>query len=262
MSAPAVSGYLAAVAESGLLGDFRGLSYVADSYTDPLTGRTQVLVEYAEQALTGDADLLAAFTAELARLHPGATAALLRTTPEVVLPEPWRPQITYIRLDAGAHPPGAVEVTRAGAEHDDLVRDWLVTAFRTACRETGQSAADPHTVAEDLLAQPGRVSLLVWNGDEPAGHVTLLCDARDEVTGEDFVELVDSLVEPVLDVRAATVALSRAAADHATALGLPLYGNVVHDLSTGKAERVLTSLAALGWRPSHRFWCAPLGESS
>ncbi|MEU3648032.1 hypothetical protein AB0E59_31940 [Lentzea sp. NPDC034063] len=262
MSAPVVSGYLAWARESGLLGDFRGLSYVADSYTDPLTGRRQVLVEHSEQALTEDADLLAAFTSELARRHPGATAALLRLAPEVVLPEPWRRQITYIRLDVDAHPAGALDVTRADAGHDGLIRDWLVTAFEAACRETGQPVADALAVAENLLSQPDRVSLLVWNGDVPAGHVTLLCEARDEVTGEDFVELVDSLVESVVDVRQATTALSRAAADHATALGLPLYGNVVHDVSTGKADRVLASLARLGWRPSHRFWHAPLGESS
>ncbi|PRY41797.1 hypothetical protein [Umezawaea tangerina] len=267
------SGYVDAARESGLLRTVAGRSYVAGAYTDAVTGRRQVLVEYADHGLVEDPALLAELTGVLVAGHDDADGLLMRTGPWVELPRPWRTQVTYVRLAGGS--PSDVdlaasaadvdfEVTTAGPEHDPLVLGWLERAFHAAGDEieADVAATDAATAARSVLEQRGRVSLLVWHRGEPVGHATLLCAAHDEVTGTDFVELVDSLVEPVVDVRAATTALTAAAGEHAAGLGLPLFGNVVHPVgdSSGKAERVLASLRRRGWRVSHRYWFAPLGS--
>lgn len=259
-----IAEYLDAARESGLLHGEPGRQFVADAYTEPLTGRRQVLVEHADVAVVRDERRL---VDTLRRMHPDATGVVLRVEPAMELPAPWQKQITYVGLDRADEVDADLPITVAEPEHDRLVRDWLVTAFRTAGGEIDH-AVDPLVAAEaadDVLAQPGRVSFLVWHNGDPVGHATLLCDARDEVTGVDFVELLDSLVEPVIDVRRATSALSAVAARHAGGLGLPLHGNVVHpadDALTGKGERILAALSRHGWRPLHRFWFAPLGDVS
>jgi GNAT superfamily N-acetyltransferase len=92
------------------------------------------------------------------------------------------------------------------------------------------------------------------------GHATLLCQASDPVTGEDFAELLDILVEPTHEVRGITRELVTAAAIRAGQLGRPLVGNVVHAVTeAGHGDRVVASLMKSGWSVAYRYWQRGVG---
>ncbi|MFD7712648.1 hypothetical protein ACFV6E_40060 [Streptomyces sp. NPDC059785] len=107
-----------------------------------------------------------------------------------------------------------------------------------------------------VLGTPGRVTYVAERAGKVVGHATLLTDATDDVTGTEYVELLDVLVRPLAD-RAAQRRLVEAACSHAAHSGRPLLGNVVHTADApGHAERVLAALRRDGWQLAHHYFLA------
>ncbi|MEW2514672.1 GNAT family N-acetyltransferase [Streptomyces sp. NPDC046870] len=255
----AVEQYLDRARRAGLADEVRGLAFVADRCDDPISGRPQVLVEYCDPRLTGDAPALATLRRRLRERHPGATSVLLRSAGDVRPPGPWRPRLTYIRhLGAAAVPDGtAVAVRPATPADDPRVHAWLVQAFRNAY--PGHEVDPGHAGIAAIMANPARRSFIALVAGEPVGHGTVLTGERDEVTGEPFAELVDILIDPAEHRGAATAALVAAIAE--AVRGRKLCGHVVHPHEPGegrRAETVLRGLLSAGWSVDHCFWESPL----
>jgi hypothetical protein len=249
------SGYLAAARAAGQLYEIDGLFYVAGSYVEPVTGEKQCLVEYADAALLAEPEL-GRLIARLTDDFPQARRLVLRAPPQVALPAPWAPQLTYISYQGTPGAPDPAIVPARARDRDRLI-DWLMRAFADAGSAFGGQAAAQslHRLAEEVMASPGRQSLVYLAGETAVGHATLLCEAGDAVTGERFVELLDILVEPDHDVRAITRELVTVAALRAAELGKRLVGNVVHAAhGGGNGDRVVASLLTSGWAVAFRYW--------
>ncbi|MBB4678778.1 hypothetical protein [Crossiella cryophila] len=251
--------YLRSAEASGLLATLDGLPYVVGEHLDAVTGQRQCLAEYVDPGLLADPSALRRLRQALATTAPAAERTVLRVPPDLSPGPPWTPHLTYIRFTgkAGPVPP---HVLPAETRHEPALVGWLAAAFDLAGREQGHDAgARSAELATQLLAAPDRRSYVATAGGIAVGHVTLLCAAQDEVTGRDFVELLDSLVEPDQDVSGLTADLVAAAAAHAEAEGLPLIGHVVHPVgaAASRAEAVLASLLRRGWVLDHRYYSAP-----
>ncbi|KUJ69270.1 hypothetical protein ACZ90_13080 [Streptomyces albus subsp. albus] len=250
--------YLARAERAGLVDEVLGYRYVADRYDDPFTARRQVLVEYCDPGLPGDAAALDGLRDRLRERYPEAESVLLRVPGSGSLPPAWRPRLTYIRHDRAAPAAGpdagtAVRVRPAADGDDSRVHGWLVQAFRNAY--PGQEVDARHAGIGEIMAAPGRLSFIAQVAGEPIGHGTVLADERDEVTGEPFAELVDILVDDAEHRRAAVAALVAAAAE--ATRGRRLCGHVVHPhepAAARQAAAVLETLLRTGWSADHAFW--------
>ncbi|PKV83497.1 hypothetical protein [Streptomyces sp. TLI_146] len=237
--------------------------YVAGAQTDPVTQELSCLVEYAAPELLAAPSALAELEQRLAAVHPGATALLLRAPGDTPLPAPWRPSVSYVRYTGAVprapRPSDGLAVTPAGPEHDTLILDWLARAITDGYGPENIPAAELiDAAAANVLDAPDRVSFLLTRDGRPVGHASVLTEAHDEVTGTEFIDLFDLLVEESDVVRPGTAALVAACAAFAAERELPLFGNVVHD-GTGpdSGARVVASLLERGWSLDHRFWRRP-----
>jgi hypothetical protein len=247
--------YLVAAKEAGQLGDIEGLAYVAGSYVEPVTGEHQCFIEWADPRLL-QSETLPHLTTEVIAAHPRAQRVLLRAPAEYELPPPWRKHLTYVHYSGTAQPPGA-HVRRSTAVQDLLVAGWLVRAFTTAGESFGArtSPQDASDLADAVLSSPDRESFVFSIDGTAVGHATMLCQARDPVSGEEFAELLDILVEPDFDVRGITKELVAACAVRAAALRRRLIGNVVHPFdSAAHGDKVVAALSRSGWSVAHRYW--------
>ncbi|MGW3957418.1 hypothetical protein ACWEKM_42550 [Streptomyces sp. NPDC004752] len=248
--------YVERARQAGLLDEVRGHRYVADLYEDPFTGHRQILVEYCDAGLPGDARALDALRARLRERHLTAGSVLLRVPGATALLPPWRPRFTYLRhhRNAGpAAPGGRVDVRPAGPGDLDRVHRWLTTAFRNAYE--GLEVDGRHPGIGDLMAAPERLSFIAQVAGEAIGHGTVLTDQRDEITGEEFAELVDILIDDKEHRREATAVLVAVIAE--ATRGQRLCGHVVHPHrpeAARRADAVLTSLLRAGWSVDHAFW--------
>ncbi|MGF1431532.1 hypothetical protein [Kitasatospora sp. LaBMicrA B282] len=257
--------FLAAADEAGLLHRPGGLTLVAGPYQDPLTAEWQCLVEHADPALLADP---AGLLATLRELFPDCTSAVVRV-PGGLRPELLEPQISYLHRPADAPAPPAPaapgpEVRESDGSHDHLVRGWLARAIGDAQQDRGEDA-DPDAVrraVEEIMAAPGRRTWLVHvdGHPAPAGHATVVTDAFDDVSGADFVDLVDILIDPPAVQRSAQAALVAVCAAVAAERGLPLVGNVCHHGGPGPepGAAVVAALRAHGWQPSYQYCRAAL----
>ncbi|MFD8718534.1 GNAT family N-acetyltransferase [Streptomyces sp. NPDC059629] len=244
----------------------RGLRFVAGTFTDPLTEDRGVLVEYAEPPALAAPEALNSLVLDVAA-DGGVPRgqAQLRAPATAVLPPPWRPTLTYVRL-VRALPEVPLDhgtaIVPAGPEHRAAVTEWLERAVRQGAHDAGLEPGGEavREAAAETLADPGLRSLVAVRDGIALGHAVVRTGAVDAVTGEDFVELWDVLVEPSVP-GAGTVrnALTGAAAELARNAGLPLIGHVVH----GRGEhgtRVLATLRDHGWQSDHVYWKAELAE--
>ncbi|MFF4537266.1 hypothetical protein [Streptomyces aureus] len=260
----AAESYLKSAQDADLVRLVSGLPCVAGVSTDPLSGERRLLVEYADPAMLTDPEAARTLWRTLLADHEGVSALVVRAGADVLLPAPWHRHLTYVRLVDDAAAAGAPEgprVTAARDEHRPLLHDWLVRAIVHAAREQGRPADPAATAAEAdaLLDTPSRRSLLVWEGDAPVGHATVIGETRDEITDEAHMELVDVLVEPGADGPAGRRALVAAVAGLARTARLPLTGHVVHGLDGG-GDRVTAALCARGWQVHHRYWTTDAQE--
>ncbi|MFF3174751.1 hypothetical protein ACFVQ0_19270 [Streptomyces sp. NPDC057900] len=255
--------YLDAAARAGVRHGWRGYDYVGDRYTDALVGEVSYLVEHIDPRLLEAPELLNAFAGHALGECPGTDGVLLRVPGHRTPPSPWARRLTYL---AGARPGARTGdagdgITVRPARDDDAshVRRWLADAFQTGAADQGHrlDRAAAEAQAEETMAAPDRRSFVAVRQGAPLGHATLLGDARDEVAGAAFVDLVDILVEDPAERRCATAALVRVCAEQAAAAGLPLIGNVIHHRRDRSGDGVVDNLVAHGWRVAHEYWWHP-----
>lgn len=257
MTAPRAR-YLSDAASAGLLGNVNGKSYVAGELTHPASGDRQCFVEYADpELLTGTG--LPELTQALTGSFPGAVALLLRADQEEFA-APWERLTTYLRY-ADVSPPFPNGVTHASAEQDRDVAGWLGRAFRNGAGAHGYTPTPDavNQAVRELMSRPDRRSYVAVEGDQALGHVTLLCDEWDDLTGQSIVELVDVLEEVGDRNRKATPRLVASAISVAAELGRPLIGSVIHykghgDTQTEHGQRVVSALLGRGWVVDHCLW--------
>lgn len=268
MSATACRGYLAAADDAGLLQHLHGHPFVAGERHDPLLEERQLLIEFCATELLTVPHRFAEVLELASHGAPSADAIMVRAPESVRLPGPWRRHTTYVQssgpLRATPSPAQGLTVRRAEPGQDDAdVARWLAQAFVDGSADHGVTADGgvAGDLAREFLDAPDRVSYVACLDGRVIGHATLLCAADDPVTGRQYVDLVDVLVEAEDAVRRqATGMLTEAASVHAHGLELPLLGSVIHPASPsgpGDGDRIVTSLVARGWAIDHVFWHLP-----
>ncbi|WP_330456139.1 nucleotidyltransferase family protein [Streptomyces sp. NBC_00820] len=273
----ALDEFLTAAQRAGVRHSWGGFGYVGDRYTDALTGEVSYLVEHLDPGVLTAPEQLTAFADHVLGECPGADAVLLRVPGHHTPPDPWTRRLTYVvksddsdAEDSGAEGGGPADsgVADSGVEgsgvavraaNDDDASDlarWLADAFQTGAGDQGHPVERGTALeqAAEVMAAPDRCSFVAHKDGVALGHATLLLDARDDVDGTTFVNLVDILIEGPAERRAATTALVRVCAEKAAAAGRPLIGNVIHHWSGGRGDRVVGALTADGWRTHHEYW--------
>ncbi|MDT8912749.1 hypothetical protein [Amycolatopsis sp. PS_44_ISF1] len=268
--------YVAAAEAAGALFTSGSGSFVGGEYVDAARGETQFLVTYCDEAAVEDGSLLRRLPAVAAAEAPACTAIVVRLRAGRELPSPWARHVTYVRHRGAAADPAPAEhcglriVPAEDGRYEAVIAGWLADAVREAVVLQGGGLLDdqPAEIARQLLATPGRRTFVALADALPIGHATLLCAEEDDVTGEPFAELFDTLVVRGHPRHSEAIAgLVSAAVGHAAELGLPLLGNVIHQGATAPGAdpgaRVVSMLARSGWAVDHVLWrCAVVGEST
>jgi hypothetical protein len=150
-----------------------------------------------------------------------------------------------------------VAAVAAGSAYTRFIEERLLSAIKDgyACQGRPVSGAAARRLARGINAAPDRRSYIAIADGSPLGHLTMLTDASDQVTGEDYIDLVDMLADPgELASRARTV-LVRAAVAFAATARKPLIGSVVHGSSGPTAgQQVVDSLLKRGWHVDRADW--------
>jgi hypothetical protein len=260
--------FLEAAEASGLVQTLDGGVAVMGPVDDAATGERLCMVEYCDPALIGNdgGESVAETAAELA---PDATRVVLRLPWTHQPDRRWTRMLTYLLHDCESEQnavevmPTHATVRRATGRDDTAVRAWLVLALTDGHRGQGRFERERIEAGADaIMADPERVSLVAEFGGEVVGHVTLLADQRDEVTGVRFVDLVDTLVIPGAPRPVSALLVERAQQIARTA-SLPLRGNVVHAQGNAVRDRgtggpIVEKLLTRGWRADHCLWIRPL----
>lgn len=263
-TAPGVSAeYLRTARDAGVLGHLDGRPFVAGLDYDEAGGERQCVVEYCHpQLLCDGAERLAAV---VSAQFPTAEVLVLRTPGDIRMPPPWLAHLTYVRfVGASPVPPDAtvatVTVSPADRRHDGPILGWLVRAFEGYGDDQHHSGGPDEILAaaRRVLDAPDRRSYVAVVDGVVVGHVTLLCDAYDDVAVGCHVELLDVLVDAEPPLRGAALGvLTAAAVAHANRLGLPMLGHVVHPTAEpdrARGEDVVRTLLERGWIVDHRYW--------
>lgn len=255
--------YLRIARDADLLGLFQDRPYVAGTYRDPVTGQDACLVEYCHPDILRES--AAEFAGMLLAQFSAVSQVLLRIRAGTTLPDPWQPLVTYVRYASPggdtAPAAGPVAVIEGSPAHSGAVERWLVQAIRDAYASQQREAPEPavRAAAREIISAPGRRSYLAMADGRAIGHLTILADSYDDVSGETYTDLVDMLVEPGDLARPARESLVRRAVADASRAGRALIGNVTHPLGADGAhgQRVLAALVSRGWRVDHADWMWP-----
>jgi hypothetical protein len=248
------SDYLARARDAGLLADFQGYCYVAGTYHDPVCDELELFVEYWDPVIAADDSSFRSFLRQLAAPTDGADALVMRARGAGELHGPMRLSVSYVMYQGEAVRAAredGVSVTRSRAEDDVRISEWLFRAFENgyaAQRHPFRADAAAEAVRQ-VMAAPDRRSYVARGDGQLLGHLTVRTAALDEVTAEEYVELVDTLVDPHPAAGTARSALVNAALVDAQHAGKPLVGNVTHP-----SPGVLESLLARGWTVHYADW--------
>lgn len=256
--------YVDVAGEAGLLHDLNGLTVLCDIYVEPVSGRSQCLVEHFEPH--GQPWTPSGLCEAVAERWPDCDDVVVRTS--APLGPPFSPLLSYLVRDPGpmeaVEPPQGVRIVREQQGHHESVAAMLQAALERACSERGWEP-DPRrigSVVERLVASPDRVTFVADRDGECLGHSTLLLDAYDGPTERRYVELLDVLVDP-REPRRLQSALVAEALHFVAETGVPALGHVVHDARDPQhAARVAEGLRRAGWRPIHSYEIASLADDT
>lgn len=257
----ATDAYLSTAKSADLLGELDGNLYVAGRYRDPVSSEYCCFVEYCDPAVLASAGRCAELVRRLAQDFTDVESIMLTVRTDDRLPRPWERLVTYVRFEQPG-PPATdprVRIERAAAQHFDAIAAWLAAAFESgyARRELPVDTAAVAATARDILSAPDLLAYVAVIDDVAVGHLTARAEAMDEVTDEEYIDVIDMLVEPVPLGGVARAALVGAAAVDAARTGKPLLGNVTHPsvaVSPTQDQEVLDALLARGWRVDHVDW--------
>lgn len=253
--AAVTGGYLSQAREAGLLSDFGGCAYVAGTFHDPIGADEIFFVEYWDPTIGVDNSSFRSFLRHLAPQEDGVDALVMRMRGTTELPSPMQLSVSYMSYQGPAESRGAdlegVIVSQSQAKDDAPISEWLFRALEdgySAQQHRFRAPAARDTV-QSLMEAPDRHSYVARSDGQLLGHLTMLTDAIDDVTAEEYIDLVDSLVDPHPNASAARSALVNAAIAYAHDAGKPLVGNVTHP-----SPGVVESLLARGWVVHHTDW--------
>ena len=242
---------------------------IAGEYFEPLRQEKCVLVEQAPVSLLASSDAGSLLTAWAREAFPDARYMIVRHDQLSFHLTGFDDYSYYMVLEEEPVSSESTEdiVTRPADRVADRekVASWLVQAFEDAVEmrsekgPEGAAEAQSDSILDDA---DSRTFLAAHDGAE-IGHATLLYDQEDDLTGVDFIELLDVLVERQHPRRhAAEAALVRLAWEQAKAAGKPLVGHVVvRDKSchcSGVEQVILDRLRTRGWVYTHKFQIADL----
>ncbi|MFC0039934.1 hypothetical protein [Actinomadura rayongensis] len=238
-----------------------GRQVVAGEFHDPLSGRECCLIETVPDALVGTSAAHGLLTEFARTSFPGAERVLVRLGDRAAEIPGFRDHLYYVRLDAppadAAERPADPRVRPAAERDRPKVAGWLDRAFRDAMTAVADDPAPEATAAQAaaVAGHPDARSFVAECAGTDIGHITLITGQFDALTGRDYIELLDMLVEPDHPARsAAERRLVATAGAFAAAAGLPLIGHVVcgaPPARTGPA--VLAALERRGWVFDHKY---------
>lgn len=242
---------------------------IAGDYFEPLRQAQCVLVEQAPASMLTSNEAAARLMSWARATYPDARFLILRNEDLSLHLTGFDDYSYYLLLEADpvtAERTDDIVVRPAVPERDrEKVAFWLVQAFEDALEM--RSEKGPEGAAEDqsdaVLDDPACRSLLATHDGVDIGHVTLLVGGCDDLTGMEYTELLDVLVERKHPRRhAAEAALVQKAWELAKAEGKPLLGHiVVRDKSchcAGVEQVILERLHTAGWKYTHKFQIADL----
>jgi hypothetical protein len=242
---------------------------VAGEYFEPLRQQQCVLVEQAPAARLAAADATGWLTSWARVNFPDAQLIIVRNEELTFHLHGFDDYSYYMVLEGdpvSAEQTGDIAVRPADPVQDrDKVSFWLVQAFEDALEmrsekgPEGAAEAQSDAVLDDRQSR----SFLAAHGGVDIGHVTLLDDQLDDLTGIEYTELLDVLVERKHPRRhAAEAALVQHAWQCAKDAGKPLLGHIVVRDKTchcaGVEQTILDRLRTRGWKYSHKFQIAEL----
>jgi hypothetical protein len=241
---------------------------VAGEYYEPLCREECVLVEYASAEVMSAPDAATRLVAWARQTTPRARRLILRVSPlEFELPgfDDYLYYMTLERDPRTTEDTSDIAVRSSGPADKELVGHWLVQAFDDALgmrqEEASEGAAADQSTA--VLDSPEALSFVAGHNGQDIGHVTLLLDQVDDLTGLPYVELLDVLVEREHPRRhAAEAALVQRSWEVAQTQGKPLVGHIVvrekASRGAGYEHDILNRLYPRGWAYAHKFMITPL----
>lgn len=258
-----IEGYLRTARAADLVYSLHGKSYVAGLYCDPVSGENECLAEYCDADLLSVSEWSCDLGYRLVAQFSDAERVIVRSRSAASLSSPWRRMATYLSYRGGSlegtRTDAAISISVAGPEHDAIIGEWLARALRDGYASQKRVAPDSRVraIAGEILSAPDRRSYVALTHGTAVGHLTLLTDATDELTGAEFYDVIDLLVEPGQHARPAGAALVSAAAADAAVRHRPLVGNVTHpdeSLDPDMGQSVLDALLAKGWHVDYVDW--------
>jgi hypothetical protein len=227
-----------------------GRPVVAGEFHDPLGGRECCLIETIPDALIGTSEAHGLLTEFARTSFPGAERVLVRLGDRAAEIPGFRDHLYYVRLDAppaatGDHPadhPADLRVRPAAERDRPQIAGWLDRAFRDAMTAVADDPAPEATAAQAaaITAHPDARAFVAECAGADIGHITLITGQFDALTGRDYIELLDMLVEPDHPARPAA---ERRLIGHIVCGAPPA--------RTGPA--VLAALERRGWVFDHKY---------
>lgn len=241
---------------------------VAGEYYEPLRREECVLVEYASAEVLDAPDAATQLVAWARRTAPQATRLIVRVSPLGFELPGFDDHLYYMTLERNprtTEDTSDISVRSSGPADKEVVGHWLVQAFDDALGMRQEEASEGAAAAQSdaVLDSPEARSFVAGHNGEDIGHVTLLLDQVDDLTGVAYVELLDVLVERQHPRRhAAEAALVQRSWEVAQAEGKPLVGHIVVREKAGQGagyeHDILNRLHPRGWVYAHKFMITPL----
>ncbi|MFC0039937.1 hypothetical protein [Actinomadura rayongensis] len=236
---------------------------VAGEYVEPMQRIPSCLVDYVSPELAAAPDAADVLVAWAKEAFPAAKMLLVRLTDEDASLLGFEDYLFYMMLTKPPTPHAdetPIDVRPARPEDLEFVGSFLVEAFddglemRLLPAEEDAGTKQARTVLKD----PDARSFVASCDGENIGHATLLVNQADQVTGQEFVELLDFLVERKHPMRyPAESALVTHTWKYAQDLGLPVLSHIVVREKTchcaGVELMILDRLYTRGWEFSHKY---------
>jgi hypothetical protein len=260
--------YLETARKAGLLAFLNDRPYVAGVYRDQISGVEECLVEYCDPSILQSRESFRELFIQLTDQFEAADRLTLRVRDEKDLPEPWAHAVSYLRYrpdmsgqeqrEAGIHDPYVI-VEGTTETHSHYIEHCLLKALRDGyvCQSRPVNEHAALAAVRDVMQTAGRSSYVAIVNDEIVGHATMITTAHDEITGENYVDLVDILVDPGDFKNQVREALLAAAAEKAKTEGKALIGNVTHpaeEINPDEGSRIVNSLLLKGWEVDYVDW--------